>query len=362
MKIEDIIVSMSGLNPKVLKHLSEEISSSEDLWQMDKPVLQEMGISNKVLEKLFSQSLHEKAVSECEFLYKNNVRAISVFDKDYPKQLLDCIDAPFLMYVKGDLDLNLYSNKFLSFIGTRNSSPYGEGFCASLVEELSRKQPQSTVVSGLAYGIDVVAHTSALKNGLKTIAVLANGLETVQPTAHFSVAQDILSQGGAIISEYSSYSPIFKHYFAARNRIVAGLSKATIVIETPMKGGSMITASYAFDYNRDVFSIPHRLSDVNGEGCNNLIKSSKAQLITGVEDIEYYLGWDKQPTLFDDYVPELFGNEKLVYECFDSKGELTSDEIVQRLGISAGDFFQAATMLQLSGLIKSVRGNLYIKA
>lgn len=361
MTLEDIIVSMAGIKFSTLKEISENISSSEELMGMTFDKMNEIGINSAKAKKLISQALRQKATDECEFLFKNNIKAISIFDEQYPQQLKQCNDAPYLIYVRGDLDFNLSPQKYISFVGTRNSTTYGEDFCDKLIFNISQYHPDAVIVSGLSYGIDTIAHKAAVKYRLKTIGVVANGLETIQPTANFDLADKIIQEGGAIISEYPSKSPVFKHNFLQRNRIVAGISNATIIIESPLLGGSMITASLADGYERDIFAVPGRAMDSASKGCNNLIKSSKAQLLETIEDLEYHLGWDRTTPTLERFAPELIGVEKKIFDCFDNTNELTDQEIMETAGITAIEFFQAVTMLEVAGIIKSVRGKLYIK-
>ncbi len=362
MVVEDLILSMSGIKPSLLRSVMEQVSSAADLWHIDTQQLRMWGLSDSNISKIFSSSLRERAQNECEFLFKNHVRALSIKDKDYPFLLKQCIDAPVVLYVMGDLDINEHYKSVISIVGTRNSSIYGENSCRKLIEELSVHYPNTTIVSGLALGIDSVAHRASLQSKLKTVAVLAHGLDMIHPTSNFSLAQDILASGGALVSEYPSATSVFRHHFLARNRIVAGISTATILIESPAKGGSMMTASLANDYDRSVFALPGRINDINSEGCNNLIKSSRAQLISSLADMEYELGWEKELSLTQLFEPDLAGVEKRIYDCFEGATELSSEEIIQRLGIDASQFYQSITMLELQGCIKSVRGNLYIKS
>lgn len=361
MTLEDLIVSMAGVKPLLLKQISESVGSSKDLLDMNIPQLIELGLSPARANKMLSLELKNRAIGECEFLYKRDVKALSVFDNEYSNNLRSCIDAPFLIYTMGDYDLNKSSDKFISFVGTRSSTTYGEQACSNLIQGIAKSHPDATIVSGLAFGIDSVAHREALRNGLKSIAVLPSGLDEIQPSSNTDLARNILSSGGLLISEYPSKTSVFKHNFLERNRIIAGLSVATVVAESPLRGGSIHTASFANDYDREVFAVPGRVTDKSFGGCNSLIKSSKAQLIDNISDLEYYLGWEKSNILMNLFAPDLNGVEKRVYECFNNQSELTDQEIIEQLDISAGEFFQAITALEIKELIKSVRGKMYIK-
>lgn len=361
MTIEDLIISFCNIRPSLIKELTERVSSSKELIEMPTEMLLESGLTMSKINKLRSIETHSRANKECEFLFRNNVEAISLFDEQYPKGLKECLDAPFLIYKTGNLDISDIYEKSISIAGTRNSTAHGEEMCRRIITDIAKFHPKTTIITGLSYGIESVVQKTAIEYGLKTIAVMVSGLDSIQPTGNIQLANKILESGGALISEYPSQSSVFKQNFSARNRIVAGLSKATLIAESPINGGSMITASLANDYDRDVFAIAGRSTDKTFAGCNNLIKCSKAQLIDSLIDIEYYMGWERAKLLIDYFVPELNGAEKQIYDCFETRVELTDSEIMETTELSALEFFQAITTLEASGLVKSIRGKLYIK-
>ena len=227
-----------------------------------------------------------RAENELAFIEKFKITPIFLTDPAYPKRLLNCYDSPMLLYYKGTADLNC--SKILSIVGTRNFSVYGKQVCEKLIKDLSEQD--ILIVSGLAYGIDTLAHKNALKYGLKTIGVLAHGLDRIYPTENKTLAKQMIGFGG-LLSEFKSDTNPDKQNFPRRNRIVAGMSDAVIVIETTVKGGSLITAELANGYNKDVFAIPGRITDPKNEGCNYLVKSNKAALITSAADIVENMGW-----------------------------------------------------------------------
>ena len=208
---------------------------------------------------------------------------------DYPKRLLNCYDSPTLLYYKGEADLN--SEKIIAVIGTRNHTEYGKQVTEKLIRELTEQNV--VVVSGLAYGIDAIAHKAAVKNNLKTVGVLAHGLDQVYPSQHTGLAKEMLQAGGGLLTEFRSKTKPDKHNFPTRNRIVAGMSDATIVIETGIKGGSMITAELANNYNKDVFAYPGSVNDGKSAGCNYLIKNNKAVLLTDAQELIELMNWEE---------------------------------------------------------------------
>lgn len=362
MLIQHILLSLSGIKPKELIKLSELLGGTAGIFEAGAHTLQkEYGVSAAWTKKLFSEEQRKRAEKECEFIYRNNISVRCFGTENYPRLLEQCPDAPMTLYTKGEIDFNACSKKWIAFVGTRNPTTHGEEACAVLVEQLAKQHKDMVLVSGLAYGIDGRAHREALRNGIRTVAVLPNGLDTIQPSAHFDLANRIVDSGGALVTEYPSNTPVFRFNFPARNRIIAGLSAATVVVESPEKGGSMITARMADGYHRDVFALPGRFNDPTFAGCNNLIKNSTAQLIQSADDIEYYLNWEREPVLSDLFGPVLEGLERKVYDCFERNSELTADEIAEQLDISVSEVYPAALELEFSGLIKSVRGKSYIK-
>ncbi|HSU52158.1 MAG TPA: DNA-processing protein DprA, partial [Segetibacter sp.] len=229
------------------------------------------------------------AESEIEFIEKYKIETLFIKDRKYPKRLLNCYDSPTLLYYRGEADLN--TSKVINIIGTRNHTDYGRQITEQLVDEL--QSHQVLIISGLAYGIDAIAHKSAIQNNLATVGVLAHGLDKIYPPQHTSLAKQMLLNGG-LLTEFRRETKPDKHNFPKRNRIVAGMSDATIVIETALKGGSMITAELANGYNRDVFAVPGKVTDVKSLGCNHLIKNNKAILLEDCQQLIETMGWGQK--------------------------------------------------------------------
>ncbi len=234
----------------------------------------------------------EKAKRELEFIHKHQIGVLTQQDAGYPTRLKETPDAPYLIFTKGNVNLN--EGKFLSIVGTRSATEQGKDITRQIVLDLAHKVPHLTIVSGLAYGIDIASHKAALEAGLPTIAVLGHGLDRIYPTVHRSVAVETLKNGG-LVTEYPSETEPDGWNFVARDRIIAALSDATLVVESKVKGGALITAGLAMDYNRDVFAIPGRIRDVNSMGCNQLIRDQRAMLVTSADDIITALRWENVP-------------------------------------------------------------------
>jgi DNA processing protein len=301
-----------------------------------------------------------KAEEEIKFIEKYKINPLFITDKNYPQRLLNCYDSPTLLFYKGEADLN--ASKIISIIGTRKHSEYGKHQAEKLIDELSSQN--ILVVSGMAYGIDAIAHKAALKNNLPTIGVLGHGLDQIYPPDHSNLAKDILKHGGGLITEFRSNTKPDKHNFPTRNRIVAGMSDATIVIETGEKGGSMITAELANGYNKDVFALPGRVTDHKSAGCNFLIRNNKAMLLTDAEELIEVMGWEEksqksgvrsQKELFI----ELSNDEKIIVDILKEKDLIHIDELNFKSGLSSSSMAAAILNLELQGVVATLPGKLY---
>ncbi len=299
------------------------------------------------------------AEEEITFIEKYGIHSLFITDNNYPKRLLNCYDSPTLLYYKGSADLN--TSKIVAVIGTRNHTDYGRQLTEKLIDDLG--ELNITVISGLAYGIDAIAHKSSLKNNLPTIGVLAHGLDQVYPSQHAGLAKDMIRQNGGLLTEFRSKTNPDKHNFPARNRIVAGMSDATIVIETGIKGGSMITAELANGYNKDVFAFPGRVTDSKSGGCHYLIKNNKAVLLTDAKELAEIMNWQqkekhpvkKQKELFI----ELNADEKIMISILKEKESAHIDEINLKSGLSSSAVAAAILSLELQNVVVSLPGKLY---
>jgi DNA processing protein len=297
------------------------------------------------------------AEGEIAFIEKYKITPFFITDKNYPKRLLNCYDSPVILYYRGNADLNAL--KIISIVGTRNKNDNGKSVCEKIITDLADQD--ILIVSGLAFGIDSIAHKSALKNNLKTVGVLAHGLDRIYPTQNKLLAKQMIECGG-LLTDFKSGTNPDKQNFPKRNRIVAGISDAVLVIESGLKGGSLITAELANGYNRDVFAIPGRVTDIKNEGCNYLIKNNKAALITSAYDLLENMQWKekkvsakKQRELFI----ELTANEKIIINILQQQTQVHIDEIFIKSGLNSSAVASALLTLEMQGVVSSMPGKLY---
>ena len=312
--------------------------------------------------EMISRAAIEHAQKELDFIEKHSVQLYYYKDSNYPYRLAQCTDAPLLLYAKGNVEVN--PKHVVSIVGTRMPSERGKDWCRQLVIDLASHIPDLTIVSGLAYGIDVIAHKAALESGIPTIIVPAHGLDRIYPATHRNVAVQALEMGG-LLTEYTTGTEPERHNFVARNRIVAGVADAVVVVESKSKGGSLITAQMAQDYNRDVFALPGRFNDTCSAGCNDLIKHNKAQLIECAEDLITAMGWEaviKQPTqttmleLMCDLTNE---QQQLVNLLRDSEDGMHINQLVMETRLAYNMVSSELVMLELQDVVKSMPGGMW---
>ena len=348
----------------VIHSLIEEVGSAKELIENAgniKDIVPEAG--PRLCELLNDESLIVNAEKEIEFIEKNNIRLICKGDKDYPYRLAECNDAPLVLHGMGNADLN--AKHIVSIVGTRHASEYGKSVCENFVADLAKFVPGTLIVSGLAYGIDVCAHRAALKAGLPTVGVLAHGLDRIYPTAHRSTAKNMIENGG-LLTEFMSGTNPFPQNFVQRNRIVAGMADATIVIESASKGGSLITASLATGYDRDCFAFPGRINDQYSQGCNELVSRNRAALITSAYDFVEAMNWevatkkksaeDLQTELFPDMSPEETAVMTALRENSDG---LQVNQMVVQLNTPINKLLPLLFEMEMKGYIKAVAGGCY---
>jgi DNA processing protein len=341
------------------KILVQQLGSASEIFKAKAGLLEKIeGIGTVRANSIKSFDDFQLAENEIRFIEKYKIRPLFLTDKDYPQRLLNCYDSPTILFYKGSADLN--SSKVIAIVGTRSATEYGRNFTDNLVKELAEQDV--LVVSGLAIGIDAIAHRAALKNGLATVGVVGHGLDTVYPHTNTGLAKDMVKHDGGILTEFFSCTAPDKHNFPLRNRIVAGLSDATVVVETNIKGGSMITAKLADAYNRDVFAVPGRTIDKVSSGCNHLIKYNKAIMLTDGQDLLELMGWKekkkevkKQRELFI----ELSAEEKHVVQLLQEKETVHIDEINLKSGLNSTAAAAAILNLELQGVIASLPGKMY---
>jgi DNA processing protein len=341
------------------KALVNQYQSAEQIFKAKTRELEKLeGIGKIRAESIKNFKGFNSCEKEMQFIIKNSINPVFINDENYPKRLLHCYDSPVLLYHKGNANLN--PSRVISVVGTRNNSDYGKSVCQQFVNEL--KNQNVTIVSGLAYGIDTIAHKSAIENELPTIAVMAHGLDRIYPDANTHLAKNIMHNGG-LLTEFTSGTKPDKQNFPIRNRITAALSDALIVIETGIKGGSLITAEIAFSYNKDVMAFPGRSVDVKSTGCNALIKNQKAIMIENANDFLQIMGWNlsknnqakKQRALFI----ELNQAEKTIVRLIEEKQEVHIDHIAAHTQLSYSTVAGALLNLEINGLIVTIPGNRY---
>jgi len=298
------------------------------------------------------------AEAECEKLKGKNIKVIFYLDEDYPHKLKHYSDAPLTLYARGNMELN--AARCVAIVGTRKVTEYGEVECEKLIEGLSAYG--CTIISGLAYGVDTVAHRKAVELGVPTIGVLGNGINRMYPSSNRTLANKMLANGG-IVTEYPLDAKPDKANFPKRNRVIAGMSDVVVVIESAEKGGSIITAEYANDYNKDVFAIPGRSSDSMSIGCNDLIKRHKAHLCTSAEDIAYIMRWDKSSTSVQmELVMDLEDDEQNLVDIIRIEPKIGLDSLHYKTRIPLSLLTTTLLNLEFKGLVKPLPGKKYILA
>jgi DNA processing protein len=346
-----------GIGSSTLKSLISYCGSAQKVFTTTRGRLEKIpGIGKQASANILNNKLALiKAEETLEYCHKNNVNLFFYTDKDYPDYLKQLHDSPAMIYLKGEKIPK--SRRYISIVGTRNATKEGKQNVISIIKELAPYNP--IIISGLAYGIDIEAHKAALENQLSTYGVMASGIDRVYPSIHDKIAHKMVENGG-ILTEYAPFTKMIPARFPARNRIIAGLSEATLVIEAGSKGGALITAYLARDYDREVFALPGNLNNELAVGCNNIIKNNVAQLVSSAEDIAYYLGWEmleKEPVKnkidFKGTKEELKVIE-LLREC-----ELHIDEISWKTQLNMGKLATILLNLEFSNIVVSLPGKKY---
>ncbi|MFI3268462.1 MAG: DNA-processing protein DprA [Rikenellaceae bacterium] len=365
MKLYDVALNLAVGAPDVVSHLINVFGSAENVIKASNDeLLSRAELKDKIILRLSDRkSILERAELELEFCEKYKINILTRLDDKYPSNLEICHDAPHVLYSKGNIDFNSSTEKWIAVVGTRKNSSVGQHYCEKIVYEIAERHPDAVIVSGLAYGIDALAHRAALKYGLKTIAFVAHGLDMIYPAPHRALAKEIIDSGGAIVTEYPKDTKPLPPNFLARNRLIAGTSTATIIVETPYKGGAISTANMADSYSREIFAMVGRSTDESFVGCNKLIKSNKANMLEDIKDLEYVMGWEKTKaqTASPQVKLSLTEEEQTVYDCFSFGEEITVDEIVEKTSFSASECLPILTALELNDIIQQVKGMLYIK-
>ena len=300
-----------------------------------------------------------RAEQEILFIEKNKISGYSILDNQYPVRLSECQDAPVVFYYRGNADL--HASHIISIVGTRNATEYGRNLTESLIKDLACTFPDVLIVSGLAYGIDICAHRSALKNGLPTVGVLAHGLDRIYPALHRNTAAEMIQKGGLLTDFISGTNPD-RENFLQRNRLIAGLADATIVVESAEKGGALVTADIAFSYGRDVYTFPGRVSDKYSIGCNRLVQMNKAGLINSAHDLILALCWDIKPKSNEPEqikIPFEENSDHPILSLLAKKPELQINDLATLLNLPVHHLSPRLFELEMEGHIKALPGGLY---
>ncbi len=318
------------------------------------------GIGETVASAVARHDIFELAAKEMTFIQKYNITPLFYTDPGYPKRLLHCEDGPILLFYKGSAPLD--NEKVVAVVGTRNITEYGRQKCVDIIEGLKKYNP--LIVSGLAYGVDARAHKAALDNDLQTVGVLGHGLDRLYPTLNKPLAERMLKQNGGLLTDFTSNTTPERENFPKRNRIIAGMVDALIVIEAAITGGALITANIANSYNRDVFALPGRTSDRYSQGCNRLIKNLKANLVESAADIEYIMGWEEETkkskrNIQHQMFIELDDQEKAIVEILKESGEASFDLLIQRSGLTFSMASSLLLNLEFKGVVSNLPGKIF---
>jgi DNA processing protein len=351
-----LVPNIGDVHAKALVNI---YGNAQSIFKAKKKELENIeGIGSVRARSIKDFSDFSSSEEEIKFIEKYKITTLFINADNYPRRLLNCYDSPALLYYRGNADLN--ASKIVSIVGTRNCSDYGKNVCEKFVEDLQSEN--ILVASGLAFGIDTIAHKAALKNNLQTIAVLAHGLDRIYPQQNKTLAKQITEQGGLLTDFISNTNPD-KQNFPKRNRIVAGICDAVVVIESGKKGGSLITAELGNSYNKDVFAIPGRTNDTKSEGCNYLIKNNKAALINSADDFLEMMNWKPTPKTSAKKQRELFielsPDEKIVVNILQQQEAIQIDELYFKSGLSSSAVATALLMLEMQNVIISLPGKVY---
>lgn len=352
---------IKGIGPKLARNLIAYVGDETAVFMQPKRVLEKIPGIGPVLSAMIKKSdVLLRAEKEMVFIEKHGVLPLFFTDNQFPKRLSHCDDAPLMLYLKGKVDLD--QAKVIGIVGTRRPTQSGKMHCEKLIEELSNHYPRAVIISGLAYGIDICAHRSALRHKLTTYGVLAHGLDRIYPGMHRETAKQMLEQGG-LVTEFMSETNPDKPNFVRRNRIVAGLCDALLVVESGIKGGALITARIAHSYNRDVLAFPGSPQEEVAKGCNYLIKKNIAALIENLDDLEYALGWERekeqnprQITIFNTFNSK---EEEQLYNMLFENNELTANELCVKCNLPVSKVSVGMLSLEFSGLVKCLPGNAF---
>lgn len=349
-----------GIGGVLARNIVAYVGSVEAVFSESLKSLQKIpGIGEINAHRIKDKDVLKNAEKELRFVEKNEIDVMFYTDKSFPRRLKTCVDAPVLIYTKGSLNLN--EQRIVSIVGTRNATSYGKQICDELIQKFSERNYKVLVVSGLAYGIDIQAHKSALKYNVPTAGVIAHGLDKIYPSLHNETARKMQEDGG-LVSDFPSGTKIDPSNFIRRNRIIAGLADATIVVESASKGGALITADIASSYNRDVFAFPGRAGDIYSKGCNQLIRNSGANLIESIDDLEFFMGWEqpsKNKVVQSSLFVELTADEERIVTLLRENDEMFIDQISSELTLPVSRVSAMLLTLEFKNVLVAMPGKMY---
>jgi len=352
-----------NIGPTLYRNILAYTGSAKDFFDLASGKISKIPRLNKKLAEIRKdkdQYLRQAAdiISNCE---KKGIRLLTFSDQNFPARLKVMDDCPMVLYTKGQVNLN--PNRSVAIVGTRNATEYGKNITKKIIEDITPYH--ATIVSGLAYGVDIEAHKTALANNIPTLGILGSSVDQIYPAIHKNTADQMMENGGGLVSEYPPGTVMHPSNFPRRNRIISGLSDAVIVVEAAQKGGALITAEIAFSYNKEVFAVPGNLLSTYSEGCNNLIRSMKASIYTGPKDLEESLSWSKENLTATNTKNKIFDltkyneEERSVLTILIEKKELEIDQIAILLNVSISSLASTLLNLEFEGLIKSLPGKKY---
>jgi DNA processing protein len=344
------------------KKLYDSVGNATDIFKYRTSLRERIPeLNSSISEWLNNSDALSRAEKEMEFIHKNNIDFYLISDADFPSRFRSCDDASLVLFSKGNFDMNVAH--VINIVGTRRATDYGKQFCASFIKDLKALCPDVVIVSGLAYGIDIASHRAAVENDITTIGVLGHGLDRIYPASHRNTAINMLKNGG-LLTEFISGTDPDRFNFVSRNRIIAGISDATIVVESASKGGSLITADIAESYHRDCFAVPGRLKDDYSIGCNQLIHDNKASVLLDAEDLVKAMRWEKidkakKEVIQRSFFPELNAEEQAIAKLLDERGNLQINILVVETGIPINRMNSLLFNLEMRGIIRTLAGGVY---
>ena len=360
------LTRLSGFNFQTALHLYQTMGGGQAVYEHRHDIKDVMpDCTDRLAASLQDWSLAlQRAAQEMSFIEKHHIQPLCLGDERYPQRLAECVDAPIILFYMGNADLN--QRRVINIIGTRHCTAYGQDLIRRFVADLRLLCPEVLIVSGLAYGVDICAHRQALQNGYETVGVLAHGLDELYPSAHRDTAKQMLQQGG-LLTEYMSETRADKMNFVKRNRIVAGMTDATILVESAAKGGGLITSHIAQDYDRAVFAFPGAIGAPYSEGCNQLIRDNGAQLITSAEDFVEAMGWQTDAQRQEainkgierNLFPELSDEEQGIVKALNEHGDLALNQLAAKTNTPISRLTALLFQMEMKGIVRPLAGGTY---